>query len=92
MDAAMKTMSTFLVDVEKQVTTIEARKELLKSPTTELLSFATRNGSKRVRTRNGIIVAIPPTSLGFALHVEKAIVAYSCRACLGLLPFTSELQ
>lgn len=75
-DAAMKSMFTFVPNMEKTVPVIEAKKELLVETDAELLSSATKKRSKSTHTVNSLIETKPSIYLGLALHVEKAIGSY----------------
>lgn len=70
----MKSMSTCLVGIENKVATVKTDKRLLPMSNTEILFFEIQKESMSAHTGDSIIETIPSMYLGFALHVEKAIV------------------
>lgn len=77
-DAAMKALSTCLVDVDKKWAKMKIENVLLEKPNAKRISFVTRNGARSVCTGEGFIETIHPIYSGFALHVEKTIMLHCC--------------
>lgn len=74
--AAMKAISTCLLEMKKKLVTIGIEKELLSNPNTELLACERWKGTKGTRMRDSFIETIPSMWLVIILRVQKALVLY----------------
>lgn len=91
-DVAMKAMCTRVVDMKKEVITVDTEEGLLSKTSGELLSPVSHERVKGVRTGTGFISSIPLLYLRFVFHVEGVIVPYCCRGVSVLFSFSIELQ
>lgn len=90
--AAMKTMSVCIVNMKKEISTMETEKEFLENSNTELLLSAKWKEATSICTKDNSIEIIPPMYLGFALRVKEGYVPFYCKDVSELEVFTSGLQ
>lgn len=89
---AMKSMATSLLGSGKRAASLEVEKELLLKTKAGLVLTGRRQGGTGSRVGECFNENFLPMYLGFAFHVEKAIVMYCSREVSKLMPIVFEMR
>lgn len=72
-------MSTRRIDMKDRVAKVWTEQEVSSKLNAELLTSAGWKGAMGTRTEHWFLETSHPTSIAYALHIEKVIVSYYCK-------------